>query len=176
MPSELSTRFRQAQLKAQEHWQPSLQARLTELYLTAEQHFQSQLLKPALELTQRGTSAGSARLQSNLIRLNPVLLCESPEEFIRQILPHELAHLLVHQLYGKVAPHGNEWKYLMAEVFGLKPERTHRLDTSLVQGPRFFYRCGCQQHQLTIRRHNKIQKGVSYRCRACQQELYLVKP
>lgn len=51
--------------------------------------------EPKLSYTQRGTSAGTAWLESYEIRLNPVLLLENSEAFIEEVVPHELAHLLV---------------------------------------------------------------------------------
>ena len=65
--------------------------------------------EPKLSYTQRGTSAGTAWLESYEIRLNPVLLLENSEAFIEEVVPHELAHLLVWKHFGRVAPHGKEW-------------------------------------------------------------------
>ena len=62
--------------------------------------------EPKLSYTQRGTSAGTAWLESYEIRLNPVLLLENSEAFIEEVVPHELAHLLVWKHFGRVAPHG----------------------------------------------------------------------
>ncbi len=62
--------------------------------------------EPKLSYTQRGTSAGTAWLESYEIRLNPVLLMENSEAFIEEVVPHELAHLLVWKHFGRVAPHG----------------------------------------------------------------------
>ena len=47
--------------------------------------------EPKLSYTQRGTSAGTAWLESYEIRLNPVLLLENSEAFIEEVVPHELA-------------------------------------------------------------------------------------
>lgn len=69
--------------------------------------------EPKLSYTQRGTSAGTAWLESYEIRLNPVLLLENSEAFIEEVVPHELAHLLVWKHFGRVAPHGKEWKWMM---------------------------------------------------------------
>ncbi|MGM3151375.1 SprT-like domain-containing protein, partial [Escherichia coli] len=43
------------------------------------------------------TAGGTAWLEKNEIRLNPVLLLENQREFIDEVVPHELAHLLVWQ-------------------------------------------------------------------------------
>ena len=72
--------------------------------------------EPKLSYTQRGTSAGTAWLESYEIRLNPVLLLENSEAFIEEVVPHELAHLLVWKHFGRVAPHGKEWKWMMENV------------------------------------------------------------
>lgn len=45
--------------------------------------------EPKLSYTQRGTSAGTAWLESYEIRLNPVLLLENSEAFIEEVVPHE---------------------------------------------------------------------------------------
>jgi len=112
--------------------------------------------EPKLSYTQRGTSAGTAWLESYEIRLNPVLLLENSEAFIEEVVPHELAHLLVWKHFGRVAPHGKEWKWMMQSV---------RRNT-------FPYRCKCQEHQLTVRRHNRVVRGEAvYRCVHCGEQL-----
>lgn len=77
--------------------------------------------EPKLSYTQRGTSAGTAWLESYEIRLNPVLLLENSEAFIEEVVPHELAHLLVWKHFGRVAPHGKEWKWMMESVLAFPP-------------------------------------------------------
>ncbi|GGA79490.1 protein SprT [Neiella marina] len=167
----VAQRFSDCQQLAESQWRQPLEQHLQQLLKRAAEAFDYRFERPTLMLNQRGTIAGSARLQTQVLRLNPVLLVAEPQAFIGQILPHELAHLLVHQLYGRVAPHGAQWQQMMESVFDVPAERTHRLDVSAVQGEMFLYHCGCQQHQLTIRRHNRVLRGASYRCRGCGEEL-----
>ena len=64
---------------------------------------------------------GHRRLQSWEIRLNPVLLLENQQPFIDEVVPHELAHLLVFRQFGRVAPHGREWRWMMESVLLTPP-------------------------------------------------------
>jgi SprT protein len=50
-----------------------------------------------------------------------VLLLENQQAFIDEVVPHELAHLLVWKHFGRVAPHGKEWKWMMESVLGVPP-------------------------------------------------------
>ncbi|WP_123568328.1 SprT family zinc-dependent metalloprotease [Morganella morganii] len=129
--------------------------------------------EPELNYRQRGTTAGSACLQTWEIRLNPVLLTENGPGFIQDVVPHELAHLLVYRRFGRVAPHGREWQWMMTEVLGVPAVRTHRFDVTSVRARTFIYRCQCKTaHELTVRRHNKVLRGESqYLCRHCKSTL-----
>ncbi|PHM46470.1 SprT family protein [Xenorhabdus mauleonii] len=128
--------------------------------------------EPEINYRQRGTIAGSARLQQWEIRLNPVLLIENQQAFIDEVIPHELAHLLAYHQFGKVAPHGKEWRFIMEVVLKVPANRTHQFSVHSVRSQIFNYSCRCQQHELTIRQHNKILKGKScYICRQCGEKL-----
>lgn len=134
----------------------------------ANQRLQRHYPEPSLTYQQRGTSAGTAWLQSWEIRLNPVLLLENKQPFIDEVVPHELAHLLVWKYFGHAAPHGTEWKWMMAVILDVAPKRTHQFEIQSVRDHRYVYRCRCQQHLLTIRRHNRIVRGSSvFHCLRC---------
>nr|WP_142016086.1 SprT family zinc-dependent metalloprotease [Serratia fonticola] len=138
----------------------------------AQQHFAIEFPEPKIVYQQRGTSAGTAWLQAWEIRLNPILLLENQQPFIDEVVPHELAHLLVFRQFGRVPPHGREWRWMMESVLQVSASRTHQFETRSVQSKTFPYRCACQQHQLTIRRHNRVMRGESeYRCRQCGEKL-----
>ena len=170
-PSTKALLFRQARLQAEQVWRTRLEQELSLLMAKAVQRLDRELVRPALDFSQRGAIAGSARLQTNQIRINPVLLCEHGQVFVGQILPHELAHLLVYQCNGRTAPHGKEWQGMMLEVFGLPPLRTHSFQLPEFDEQWFAYQCACQSHRLTIRRHQKVIRGARYKCRVCQHEL-----
>ena len=141
-------------------------------YQLAENYFKRQFPRPLVQFTLRGKSAGTAHLQSNKLRFNPVLLAENPQIFTNEVVPHEISHLLSFQLFGKVKPHGKEWQTIMLSVFKVTPKTTHKLNIQSVSGQQFEYFCGCGSVMLTIRRHNRIVRGeTQYRCRRCQQKL-----
>jgi len=137
----------------------------------ANQHLEKEYPLPEVLYQQRGTTAGTAWLQSWQIRLNPVLLMENGQAFVDEVVPHELAHLLVWKHFGRVTPHGREWKWMMQTVLGVPAKSTHRFDTESLQKT-FAYRCACRRHRLTVRRHNKVLRGETrYRCNDCNGEL-----
>ncbi|MFP4353547.1 MAG: SprT-like domain-containing protein [Phycisphaerae bacterium] len=85
--------------------------------------------------TRMRTTIGMARLDEDLVELNPVLLTEHPEEFI-ETLAHELAHLVVYWRYGSRAkPHGREFFTLMRAV-NLSGKATHELNVEHLRRPR----------------------------------------
>ncbi len=134
----------------------------------AAPHFEQTLPEPTISWQQRGTTAGSAWLQTWEIRLNPILCLENPHAYLEHVIPHELAHLLVWRKFGRVAPHGAQWRWMMEQVFGVKAERTHNFATGSVIGKTYPYFCQCQQHELTVRRHNRVvRQQTVYRCKLC---------
>lgn len=140
----------------------------------ANLYFQKNFPLPTLNYALRGAKAGVAYLQQNEIRLNPTLLQENGAAFIQQVIPHELAHLLVYQLFGRVKPHGKEWKMVMEQVLHVPAEIYHRFDTSNV-AKHYLYQCDCQTHQLSARRHHAIvHQQRSYFCKKCKKTLHLI--
>lgn len=138
-------------------------------------YFEREFPVPNVSYAVRGLKAGVAYLKQNEIRLNPVLLVQNGHNFVQQVVPHELAHLIVYQQFGRVAPHGKEWKMVMEQVLGVAAETYHCFDVSDVLGQTFLYECGCQQHALSLRRHNAIQRQQRcYICRKCKQPLNLI--
>ena len=145
----------------------ALIAKGEEYFLLAERFFDQKFKRPEYLFNQRGRAAGTAHLHRNWLKLNPVLFLQNKAAFFDQVIPHEVAHLVAFQCFGKVLPHGVEWKAIMQKIFYKPTLTTHNLNIDDVVGQQFDYRCHCQQHKLTIRRHNKVLKGEQYRCRRC---------
>ena len=152
-----------------------VQRKLNQSLLLVEAYFKRKFTMPEVNYDLRGIKAGVAYLQKNEIKFNRTLLQENMDEFIRQVVPHELAHLIVYQMFGRVKPHGKEWQLVMNEIFKLPAYTCHQFDIKNVQGKTFEYRCACQTHFLTIRRHNKIMKeNIEYLCKKCRGKLVFV--
>jgi len=130
----------------------------------------------------RGRSAGqlrfnkSGRQRDYCLRFNGSLLDQNRSAFFSEVIPHEVAHLFAYIVYGtKIKPHGEEWRYIMAEVFGLAGRVTHNFDVPAQTRKLFNYACGCEgkAHELTAIRHNRVrQNKANYRCRVCAEVLY----
>lgn len=130
--------------------------------------------EPKVIYKVKGSIAGSALLTRWEIQLNSIMLTDNGDTFIDEVVPHELAHLLVFKTFGKVKPHGKEWQYMMSEVLGKLPKVTHNFT---IKRNSYMYRCNCQIHHLTKIRHNKIQNNKSsYLCQKCGSILKQVIP
>lgn len=141
----------------------------------ANRYFNKTFTPPSVSYAVRGVKAGVAYLERNEVRFNPVLLEENQQEFIRQVVPHELAHILVYQHFGRVQSHGKEWRMMMETVLGVPADIYHCFNTRSVQ-QQFTYRCACQTHQLSIRRHNAVMRNKrSYICRLCKTTLQFLE-
>lgn len=150
-----------------------LQAVIEHCYQTAESFFKCSFARPQVQLNLKGYNAGTATPQKNLLRFNKQLLLDNQQHFLKQTVPHEVAHLIAYQIFGlKIKPHGKEWQLIMQKVYQLPAERCHHYTVVIKPKHYFIYQCPCnKQHPLTIRRHNAIQQGAQYICRCCKQTL-----
>lgn len=115
------------------------------------------------------TTLGRAILQAMRVELNPHLLRDHPEELV-PTLAHELAHLVVYRRYGKAAPHGREFRTLMARL-GLSGQATHALNVEHVRRRRrskylYLHRCSDCGYSFVARRPRR-----NCYCTACGPEM-----
>ena len=126
----------------------------------------------------RGRAAGMFKVvgRQRCIRYNPWIFGKYFEENLRDTVPHEVAHFIVHEAYGRrsVKPHGQQWQGLMAH-FGADPEVTFNLSLEGIPQRRqrtHPYRCDCRAHEVSTTRHNRILRGAGrYHCRYCSGQL-----
>ena len=122
----------------------------------------------------KGRSAGMFKIlgKQRFIRYNPWIFSKYYEENLRDTVPHEVAHYIVHEVYPRrgTKPHGWQWRDLMAR-FGADPGVTFDRDLAGVpqrsqRSHRYF--CGCQVHEVSTTRHNRVQRRrVRYHCCTC---------
>ncbi|MFC4699668.1 SprT-like domain-containing protein [Glaciecola siphonariae] len=146
----------------------TLQEWMLKLHDTA---FSAQPL-PSILLNQRGRIAGAALLQKNIIKLHPKLFAQNQAYFISDVIPHELAHLVVFNHFGRVRPHGQQWRYVMEEILGVEAKVTHKLDVERAGVKLFDYYCECGLIKLSATRHKRVQSQKQrYICRNCKSAL-----
>jgi SprT protein len=128
---------------------------------------------PTVSFGLRGKTAGQAAVRDNHIKLNLELLLNpaTREQILEQTVPHEVAHLIHHQLYPRDREwHGNRWKFIMRE-FGLTPDRCHTMPVKPARKTRKFEYdcpCGAPHRNVGLNKHRKIQAGEEYVCKYCR--------
>lgn len=142
-----------------------------------QKHYQVDMSMPELRFDIRGVCAGQAHADKHLLRFNPVMLEKHGQAFIKDTVPHEMAHLLVNKLWGRRAkPHGMEWRGVMQQL-GASPQRCHTYEVQPSRRlKRYIYRCRCRMHRMTSIRHNRAKKGTRYHCTRCRGRLHFIKP
>jgi len=151
-----------------------LNARVEACYQLAEAFFKRSFPRPEVSLKLRGQKAGVAHLDENLLRFNLQLYRENSEDFLRQTVAHEVAHLIAHQMFGpRIRPHGEEWQLVMRGVYELPPNRCHTYAITRRQRSCFIYRCKCVdgEFDFSAQRHALVGKGRRYVCRRCKGTL-----
>ena len=147
----------------------------TEQYIRrAEDIFERRFERPPVLFDLRGRTAGMFKAvgRCRQIRFNPWIFAKYFEENLRDTVPHEVAHYIVHEVFPRrgVRPHGPEWRDLMA-CFGADAGVTHDMDLEGVPQRRqrtHRYRCDCRVHEVSTTRHNRAQRGRGrYHCVKC---------
>ena len=161
--------------------QREVQQRTAEFIRQAEELFGRRFARVPVLFDLKGRTAGMFKVvgKRGLIRYNPWIFGKYFEENLRDTVPHEVAHYIVHEVYPRrgTKPHGQHWKSLMAQ-FGADAGVTFQLDLAGVPQRRqssHRYQCGCRDHEVSSTRHNRAQRGVArYLCRFCNDGLVYV--
>ena len=122
-----------------------------------------------------GAAAGQVTMYKDAnrprtLRLNKAYIDNNYEDIIGQTLPHEVAHLLAWDKYGRASKgHGGAWKEMMAKL-GVPAERTHKMDASAVYKNTLY--CDCTAHPVSTRMYNSVARGKGRRCRKCKLYMF----
>jgi SprT protein len=151
--------------------------KVEESFLIAEKFFNKTFERPRNIIFKRnGATGGSSNYNQRELMFQLDIAEHNADDFIKQVVPHEVAHYVQRAVYGYVGvtPHGREWKYIMSRVYKLSPDRCHSYDVSVTKTRkrrRFMYSCGCSTtHDISSVIHNRIQSGKKrYTCNACRQ-------
>jgi SprT protein len=156
---------------AQRH---QVEQRTEEYILFAERFFGRRFDRVPVLFDLKGRAAGMFKIigKRRFIRYNPWIFAKYFDENLRNTVPHEVAHYIVYEVYPRrsTKPHGQAWKELMAE-FGADAGVTFDLDLDGVpqrsQRTHRYY-CGCQLHEVSTTRHNRVQRRrMRYHCCSC---------
>jgi SprT protein len=176
------------------HLKARLEQKVLECVLKASKHFGRNYTTPYIRYDVRGRVGGYAH-GTEFINLNPILLMENVEEYVNQVVPHEIAHCIdtangdnrrtggiVFTRSGKMrrskrSIHGPSWRAIM-HVFGCDADRTHNMDTSNAQvktKTKYEYKCRACNKAIFVSsvRHNKQQRSLmlygrgEYWCAKC---------
>lgn len=122
-------------------------------------------------------AAGLAHLETNVVKFHTILLEENREQMLRETVAHEMAHLAVHDMAERfIVPrkegraHGNAWKRVMLDWYGVPCDRRHNFDMTNAGSKRqrkWAYTCECDSYEISTTRHYRILRGRSYHCRKC---------
>lgn len=131
------------------------------------------VVAPVVVYDLEGHVAGIAK-GGKKIRLNLGLLNDPRyhDDMLNDTVPHEVAHIIVHQLYPGANSHGWEWTRVM-NTLGVVANRCHDYETvaARTRARPYIYACGCQLHYVTATIHRRIEKGRQYYCQDCKGEL-----
>ena len=105
----------------------------------------------------------------NRVFLNAPLLETNEEDYMRETIPHEVAHIFQTKLKASDPVHGPFWRGLMRSI-GIAPQRLHNYDVS-VAVKTFKYVCSCRKFDVSKILHRKMQNGQIRRCKSCRKNL-----
>ena len=155
--------------------QTAVESQITKYLDIAEKHWDRKFNRPDVKYDLKGHTGGWA-IGGHTIRLNYDILTDDRyyQDMVNQTVPHELAHIVVHQMWPKASAHGEHWQHVMS-VFGKPADRCHQYETKAVKKhKKFSYTCTCpgRTYELGSARHNRAQTGQRrYYCPLCQETL-----
>ena len=134
--------------------------------------------KTAHDFTLRGRCAGQYAVTyrgvttiypKSALRWNLEIAKNNLQEYLNTTVPHELAHAIQRYHYPHSTPHGKEWKRCCVALVGHELSRCHTFAFTPARNTnRYAYTCKCMAHSVSSVIHNRIMRGMQYRCKICK--------
>jgi SprT protein len=158
--------------------QAQVEERTEHFVCQAEGLFSRQFERIPVLFDLAGRTAGMFKMvgRQRCIRYNPWIFAKYFDENLSDTVPHEVAHYIVHEVYGRrrIKPHGSQWQALMSQ-FGADAGVTFNMDLAGIpqrSQKTHPYRCDCRTHDVSTTRHNRVKRGSGrYQCRFCDGQL-----
>lgn len=148
--------------QALENLQSACERRASTYYMEADRHYGRYFKAIPITFSNRMTKTAGMFIftdrGSKEIRLSNPIMSMNFDAFIERTVGHEVAHHIVHELHGRVQPHGKEWKEVMA-VFGLEAKRCHSYK---VESNKVEYIVDGKSYFLGKIQHGRCQRGQVY--------------
>lgn len=146
-----------------------------ECFDKANTFFNASMAYPTVEwTTHKSTTAGKAYSSRNLITLNAAMFLENEEDYYKNTIPHECAHIIANKHWNTRCNHNHRWKYVM-HMLGADSSRCHEYDTTNHKRDvrKYEYTCACPGKVFNIStiRHRRAQQGQIYTCTKCRTKI-----
>lgn len=79
---------------------------------------------PYIKFNLKGKASGKTYVEENVIRYNMYFIEHNLKEFLKDTVPHEVAHLYEWAIYKSIG-HKQHWKEFMQMMGVLNPKRCH---------------------------------------------------
>jgi|694.fasta_scaffold104699_2 predicted SprT family Zn-dependent metalloprotease len=79
---------------------------------------------PYIKFNLKGKTAGKTYVEDNVIKFNMYFIEHNLNDFLRDTVPHEVAHLYEWSIYRSIG-HKKHWKEFMQMMGVLNPKRCH---------------------------------------------------
>ena len=147
--------------------------RLEECYQIAERTYGVVFPRPKMVFSNRLKTCGghatcmislNGEVSNDTITLSNAMIVLNGDDFVNEVVGHEVAHLVASRVQGANVGHGHRWKEVMA-VFGQPANRCHRLKVVRGTAQKRYTYCDSNgdSHVISAIRHSRIQKGMIYR-------------
>lgn len=148
-------------------------------YQKAEAIYNRKFKRPIIKanIQFRSGIAGQAVYTNWTLRINPNLYRKYPAQMLEVTIPHEVAHLVSAEMYGKEGVgHGPRWKSVMIAL-GQKPDRCHKMLVPAAKTKAVYGCQNCEKQILTSRKgHFMAMNGAKFKPCKCKGEfIYLGK-